>query len=63
PEPIWRIFLDDSNVYRRCLANEWWGCLSPRFKPIISDKDLKILKDYLKQTSNRSSFNDGPVDF
>lgn len=49
PPPMLRIFLDNSNVRKRCLANEWWQCIMPKFKPIIADKDLAILKGYLAQ--------------
>lgn len=54
PPPLLRIFLDDMNVRRRCLASEWWSTMSPKFKPIISDKDLTILKGYLGQKENRT---------
>lgn len=48
PKPMIRIFLDDTNVRRKCLANEYWGCLSPLFKPIITEKDKVILLNYFK---------------
>lgn len=46
PPPKLRIFLDDSNVRRKCLANEWWSCISPTLRPIISEVDLQVLKGY-----------------
>jgi superfamily II DNA or RNA helicase len=46
PTPKLRIFLDDSNVRRKCLANEWWGCVNPKFRPVISEVDLQVLKGY-----------------
>lgn len=46
PTPMLRIFLDDMNVRRKCLANEWWGLISPKFRPIMSEKDLIVLKSY-----------------
>jgi superfamily II DNA or RNA helicase len=49
PPPMVRIFLDDMNVRRRCLNNEWWQCIKPIFKPIISEKDDRVLKGYLAQ--------------
>ncbi|QBX06721.1 ATP-dependent helicase [Burkholderia phage BcepSaruman] len=55
PTPIWRIFLDNVGVSRRCLANEWWGCMKPKFKPVMTDKDEKMLLDYLKQKGNGGS--------
>lgn len=49
PPPGVRIFLDDFNVRRNCLSNEWFRCIKPKFKPIISEVDEKILKSYLAQ--------------
>lgn len=49
PPPALRIFLDDVNVRRRCLASEWWGTISTKFRPIIAEKDLIALKAYLGQ--------------
>jgi len=46
PTPKLRIFLDDSNVRRKCLANEWWGCINPKFRPVISEVDLQTLRGY-----------------
>lgn len=54
PPPLLRIFMDDMNVRRRCLNSEWWGTVSPKFKPIISDKDLVILKGYLSQKDSKA---------
>lgn len=53
PQPIIRIFLDDTNIARACLNNEWWNCVNPVFKPIISDKDKETLYAYLKQKSSK----------
>jgi len=44
--PILRIFLDDAHVRRACLRTEWFGCIKPMFKPVISEKDTEILKAY-----------------
>lgn len=55
PPPLLRIFLDDMNVRRRCLATEWWQCINPVFKPNIAAKDLAILKGYLGQKDNKPS--------
>jgi superfamily II DNA or RNA helicase len=46
PEPLLRIFLDDYGVRRNCLRNEWFNCMKPIFKPIISEVDEKTLKAY-----------------
>ncbi len=47
PPPTLRIYLDDMNVRRRCLSNEWWQCIVPKFKPIVSDVDMAVLKAYM----------------
>lgn len=60
PQPIIRMFLDDTNVARACLNNEYWNCVKPVFNPIISDKDKETLYAYLKQRS--SSSNDFTVE-
>lgn len=55
PPPLVRIFLDDMNVRKRCLSAEWWGVISPKFKPKISDKDLTTLKAYLNTSKAKES--------
>ena len=47
PRPLYRLFLDETSVRKRCMQNEFWKCLMPRFKPVIKDQDMTILKDYL----------------
>lgn len=49
PPPILRIFLDNMNVRKNCLRNEYFQCVRPRFKPIISAKDEEVLKGYFKE--------------
>ena len=56
PDPRVRIFLDDMAVRKRCLANEYWGCIHKVFKPRISDKDLVALKSYLASAKKRNEF-------
>ena len=46
PQPLWRLFLDDMNVRRCCMNNEWWNCMA-KYKPDISEKDTLALKAYL----------------
>lgn len=46
PTPILRIFLDDTNVRRNCLRNEFFNCVKPKFRPVISPKDDIALKSY-----------------
>ena len=47
PPPMMRIFLDDFGVRRNCLRNEWFNCVKPKFKPVMSEVDEKTLKAYL----------------
>lgn len=52
PQPLIRVFMDLMKVRKRCFANEFWNCLMPKFKPVIRDKEFRLLKDWL---SNRIS--------
>lgn len=52
PQPIIRIFLDDMSVRRRCLSNEFWNVLKPKFRPVISQQDDQTLRDYFRGKSN-----------
>lgn len=47
PPPGVRIFLDEYEVRKSCLRNEWFKCIKPKFKPVISAVDEKIMKSYL----------------
>lgn len=47
PQPLLRIFLDNCDISRSCLRNEWFRAIRPKFKPIISEVDEKILKAHL----------------
>lgn len=49
PDPIIRYFLDDSGVRKSCMANEYWKCVHPTFKPIVSEKDMEVLKGYFSR--------------
>jgi superfamily II DNA or RNA helicase len=49
PAPVIRFFLDNFKIRKNCMRNEFWNCLVPKYKPIISDKDMMMFKDYLKQ--------------
>ena len=48
PPAMYRMFLDDMNIRKNCMRNEWFGVVRPRFKPIISDKDNQDLLTYFK---------------
>lgn len=55
-QPILRLFLDNTSISRACLNNEWWNCIRPVFKPIISDKDNQTLTSWLKERNSSSNF-------
>jgi len=59
PNPIIRYFLDDLNVRRNCMRNEYFNCMKPVFNPIISDRDASLLKAYF----NSGGRQDAPIDF
>ena len=59
PTPLLRIFLDDMNVRKKCLANEWWQCIQPKFKPTMSDKDTIALKSYFSDTQKKDTRYEG----
>lgn len=46
PPPLIRYFLDDFGIRRNCMKNEYWNCLVPRCKPIVSDKVRELLNQY-----------------
>ncbi len=58
PDPLLRIFLDDMAVRKNCLSNEWYRCIRPKFKPIITEKDDIAFKSYLssKGTNTKMEF-------
>lgn len=53
PQPLIRIFCDDMVVAQKCMANEWWNCILPEFKPAISPKDYAALKGYLSKREDK----------
>ncbi len=54
PQPLLRIFLDNSNISRNCLRKEWFGAIRPKFKPIISEVDKKILHGYFSEKEKKN---------
>jgi superfamily II DNA or RNA helicase len=48
PPALIRFFLDEMQVRKRCLSNEIYKVLFPKFRPVIQDKDMEALKSYLK---------------
>lgn len=46
PTPVVRIFLDDMNVRRNCLRTEYFNCVKPKFRPVVSGTDEEVLKGY-----------------
>lgn len=57
PQPIVRYFLDDSTVRRKCMSNEYWQVMHKKFKPIIAERDMALLKDYFAGKDKQS----GPI--
>lgn len=47
PQPMYRIFMDLMKTRKRCFSNEFWNCMWPKFKPVIADKEMKMLKDWM----------------
>jgi superfamily II DNA or RNA helicase len=58
PNAMIRMFLDESNVRKNCMRNEWFGVLRPRFKPIVSDADNAALMDYFKSKKTEQELYD-----
>lgn len=62
PDPILRIFMDDSSVRKRCLSNEYWQVIKPLIKPVITEDNEAILKEYLADRKKVSSLDeDGSI--
>jgi superfamily II DNA or RNA helicase len=55
PPPGIRFFLDDMNVRRNCMRNEYFNCLKPVFNPIISKETQAQLNAYLNQSSTNQA--------
>lgn len=54
PHPTLKIFLDPMDIRKRCLSNEWFNCIKPRFKPNISRKDEIALTSWFKTNKEKS---------
>jgi superfamily II DNA or RNA helicase len=61
PHPILRIFMDDMSVRKRCLAMEYWKVIKPMIKPILTEEDEAILKQYLADKKSASMDEDGEI--
>ena len=48
PTPIIRLLLDDMDICRRCMANEFWNVIVKDMHAVVSDKDMLALKSYFK---------------
>ncbi len=51
PAPVVVFVLDDSDIMRSCLRNEWWNCIKPRHNPIISREDYSALTSWISKRS------------
>lgn len=56
PRPCIRYFLDDMNVRRNCMRNEYYQVMLPKMKPIISEKNEHELKAYFNKRSMDGKF-------
>jgi len=54
PRPCIRLFLDDHNVRRNCLRNEFFNVLKPIIKPIISEKTQTMLDAYFRAKTGQT---------
>lgn len=52
PQPCVRFFLDDSNVRRNCMRNEYHNVFVKLLKPVISDKMKVVMDAYFKSRSD-----------
>lgn len=54
PQPIIRYFLDDFDLRRGCIRNEFFQCLWPRFRPRLGEKVKEKFYAYLQQKSTKN---------
>jgi len=47
PQPLLRIFMDNTGVRRGCLRTEYWQCIKPKFNPIWKGSDQELFLNYL----------------
>jgi superfamily II DNA or RNA helicase len=52
PNPVIVQISDDSDLMRRCLQNEWFNCIKPRFNPIVLPEDEAALMRYFATTAS-----------
>ena len=57
PAPCIRFFLDNFKIRKNCLRNEFYNCLVPKYKPIMSEKDKQLFKEYLAQETHFEKFD------
>lgn len=53
PQPGVRYFLDDFDLRRSCIRNEFFQCLLPRFRPLLNQKTKEQLYGYLQTKTNK----------
>ena len=56
PQPIIRYFLDDVDVRRTCIRMEFFSVLRPMFRPIISEKVLGALNEYMSKKKSAAFY-------
>jgi superfamily II DNA or RNA helicase len=58
PFPLIRYFLDDVDVRRNCLRNEFFKCLWPMFRPRMSAQTKEQLYGYMSKKKISKNLND-----
>lgn len=62
PQPLIRLFLDETDISKSCLRNEWWQCIVPKFKPEISSVAKAQLEAHLKVSrKDRDAYVEGNI--
>ena len=46
PAPVIKFFLDDSNVRRNCMRNEWFNVVIKKIKPVVEQHEKDLMKAY-----------------
>lgn len=53
PQPTIKYWLDDIDLIRSCMRNEHFGCVVPRFKPMIDPRTRARLDDYFRNKKRK----------
>lgn len=53
PAPVIKFFLDDLQVRKSCMRNEYFGALTKTLKPIIDERTKEIMKAYFNSKTDK----------